>query len=286
MESKANNRDRLDCSSSSSSSSQSICGQGMVELVGFIESVDYVNEYWDSDEYDDDDDVGYTRQPIEDEAWFLAHEIDYPSDNEKGTGLASVPDPQERSQTKDEDDDQSFAEKSYFSGEHYIQAKNVEHFAAADDSIGLSGTGISRLDDICIDDDQHGSIRSIGVGINSDSAVIGSEVRESLIGGSIEGDFEYFHDLDIAIGGSRLSHNETDRKNIDKAVGDKGKTVKNDTNNYVTGNDKGPTCQLKNLTDRVFFFSTTPKMGSWCLQVLVNLYGQITAMLLVTNMTV
>ncbi|KAL4324502.1 hypothetical protein GQ457_11G031010 [Hibiscus cannabinus] len=278
---------------------------------GLSESVDYVNEYWDSDEYDDDDDVGYMRQPIEDEAWFLAHEIDYPSDNEKGTGLASVPDPQERSQTKDEDDDQSFAEEeSYFSGEHYIQAKNVEPFAAADDPIGLSGTGMysrthendlmaqydgqlmdeeelnlmraepvwrgfvtqtndlimledgkvlnecgrSRLDDICIDDDQHGSVRSIGVGINSDAADIGSEVRESLIGGSSEGDFEYFHDHDIAIGGSRQRLHETGRKNIDKVVRDKVKTGKIDTDKYVTGNDKGTTCQLKNLTDRGFSF--------------------------------
>ncbi|GMI95337.1 plant-specific dual-specificity tyrosine phosphorylation-regulated kinase 2A [Hibiscus trionum] len=278
---------------------------------GLSESVDYANEYWDSDEYDDDDDVGYMRQPIEDEAWFLAHEIDYPSDNEKGTGLASGPDPQERSQTKDEDDDQSFAEEeSYFSGEHYIQAKNVEPFAASDDPIGLSGTemysrthendlmaqydgqlmdeeelnlmraepvwqgfvtqtndlimledekalnecGRSRLDDICINDDQHGSVRSIGVGINSDAADIGSKVRESLIGGSSEGDFEYFLDHGIATGGSRQSHRETDRKNIDKSVGDKRKTGKIDTNKYVTGNDKGQTCQLKNLTDRGFSF--------------------------------
>ena len=43
---------------------------------GLSGCVDFPNEYWDSDEYDDDDDVGYTRQPIEDETWFLAHEID------------------------------------------------------------------------------------------------------------------------------------------------------------------------------------------------------------------
>ncbi|KAK8495916.1 hypothetical protein V6N13_026905 [Hibiscus sabdariffa] len=278
---------------------------------GLSESVDYANEYWDSDEYDDDDDVGYMRQPIEDETWFLAHEIDYPSDNEKGTGLASVPDPQERSQTKDEDDDQSFAEEeSYFSGERYIQAKNVEPFADSNDPIGLSGTemfsrthendlmaqydgqlmdeeelnlmraepvwqgfvtqtndlimledekvlnecGRSPLDDVCINDDQHGSVRSIGVGINSDAADIGSEVRESLIGGSSEGDFEYFLDRDIATGGSRQSYHETEGKNIDKSVGDKRKSGKIDTNKYVTGNDKGQTFQLKNLTDRGFSF--------------------------------
>ncbi|PPS06878.1 hypothetical protein GOBAR_AA13780 [Gossypium barbadense] len=227
-----------------------------------------------------------------------------------GTGHASIPDPQERSQTKDEEDDQSFAEDdSYFSGEHYIQAKNVEPVAASDDPIGLSGTemysrtrendliaqydgqlmdeeelnlirsepvwqgfvtkrndlimledgkvlnecGRSRLDDIYIDDEQHGSVRSIGVGINSDAADIGSEVRTSLVGESSEGDFEYFHDHDV-IGGSRQSHHEKDRKNIDKSIRDKRKTGKNDTNKYVTGNDKGLTCQVKNLADRGFSF--------------------------------
>ncbi|KAH9323021.1 hypothetical protein KI387_017660, partial [Taxus chinensis] len=35
---------------------------------GLSESVDYPNEYWDSDEYEDDEDLGYIRQPIEDEA--------------------------------------------------------------------------------------------------------------------------------------------------------------------------------------------------------------------------
>ncbi|XWS37527.1 hypothetical protein CRYUN_Cryun19dG0050800 [Craigia yunnanensis] len=278
---------------------------------GLSESVDYPNEYWDSDEYDDDDDVGYMRQPIEDEAWFLAHEIDYPSDNEKGTRHGSVPDPQERGQTKDEDDDQSFAEEdSYLSGEQYFQAKNVEPVAASDDPIGLSVTemygrthendlisqydgqlmdeeelnlmhaepvwqgfvtqtnelimlgdgkvlnecGRYRLDDICIDDDQHGSVRSIGVGINSDAADIGSEVRESLVGGSSEGDLEYFHDHDVSIGGSRQSHHETDRKFIDKSIRDKRKTGKNESNKYVIGNDKGPSPQVKNLAGGGFSF--------------------------------
>ncbi|XWS48207.1 hypothetical protein CRYUN_Cryun13aG0054200 [Craigia yunnanensis] len=278
---------------------------------GLSESVDYPNEYWDSDEYDDDNDVGYMRQPIEDEAWFLAHEIDYPSDNEKGTGHGSVPDPEERGQTKDEDDDQSFVEEdSSFSGEQYFQAKNVEPVAASDDPIELSVTemygrtrendliaqydgqlmdeeelnlmraepvwqgfvtktnelimlgdgkvlnecGRSRLDDICIDDDQHGSVRSIGVGINSDAADIGSEVRESLVGGSSEGDLEYFHDRDVAIEGSRKSHHETDMKYIDKSVRDKRKTGKNDSNKYVIGNDKGPSPQVKNLADGAFSF--------------------------------
>ncbi|XP_048329466.2 uncharacterized protein LOC107419656 isoform X2 [Ziziphus jujuba] len=269
---------------------------------GLSESVDYPNDYWDSDEYDDDDDVGYMRQPIEDEAWFLAHEIDYPSDNEKGTGHASVPDPQERGPTKDEDDDQSFAEEdSYFSGEQYFQAKNVEPVTASDDPIGLSVTelygrtddndliaqydghlmdeeelnlmraepvwqgfvtqtnelimlgggkalndpGRPHIDDICVDDDQHGSVRSIGVGINSDAADIGSEVRESLVGGSSEGDLEYFRDHDVGIGGSRQYHHDSDKKHIDMPNKDRKKTSKLESNKYVVGNNLGASTQMK-----------------------------------------
>lgn len=274
---------------------------------GLSESVDYPNEYWDSDEYDDDDDVGYMRQPIEDEAWFLAHEIDYPSDNEKGTGHASVPDPQERGQNKDEDDDQSFAEEdSYFSGEQYFQAKNVEPVTVSDDPIGLSVTelyggnddndliaqydgqlmdeeelnlmraepvwqgfvtqtnelvmlgdgkvlndsGRQRLDDICMEDDQLGSVRSIGVGINSDAADIGSEVRESLIGGSSEGDLEYFRDHDVGFGGSRLSHHDSDTKYIT----DKKKSSKQESKTFVGGNCKGAATGMKNHTEGGFSF--------------------------------
>ncbi|KAL4632938.1 hypothetical protein ACB092_04G086100 [Castanea dentata] len=277
---------------------------------GLSESIDYPNEYWDSDEYDDDDDVGYMRQPIEDEAWFLAHEIDYPSDNEKGTGHGSVPDPQERAPTKDEDDDQSFAEEdSYFSGEQYFQAKNVEPVTASDDPIGLSVTemygrtgendliaqydgqlmdeeelnlmraepvwqgfvtqtnelimlgdgkvmnecGRSRLDDICMDDDQHGSVRSIGVGINSDAADMGSEVRESLVGGSSEGDLEYFRDHDVGIGGSRHHHHDSEKKYIDRSNRDKKKSSNQEANKYVVGNDKGVSMQMKSHTDGFSF---------------------------------
>jgi hypothetical protein len=251
------------------------------------------------------------RQPIEDEAWFLAHEIDYPSDNEKGTGHGSVPDPQERAPTKDEDDDQSFAEEdSYFSGERYFQAKNVEPVTASDDPIGLSATdmygrtdendliaqydgqlmdeeelnlmraepvwqgfvtqtnelimlgdgkvlnecGRSRLDDICMDDDQHGSVRSIGVGINSDAADMGSEVRESLVGGSSEGDLEYFRDHDVGIGGSRHPHHDLDKKYIDRLNRDKRKITNQEANKYVVGNDKGGSMQMKNHPDGGFSF--------------------------------
>ncbi|XP_057479634.1 uncharacterized protein LOC130766922 isoform X2 [Actinidia eriantha] len=278
---------------------------------GLGESVDYLNEYWDSDEYDDDDDVGYMRQPIEDETWFLAHEIDYPSDNEKGTGHGSVPNPQERGPTKDEDDDQSFAEEdSYFSGERYFQSKSVDPVAASDDPIGLTvietyertdesdlmaqydgqlmdeeelnlmraepvwqgfvtqtnelimlgdgkvlnDCGSSRLDDTCMDDDQHGSVRSIGVGINSDAADIGSEVRESLVGGSSEGDLEYFHDHDNGISSSRHYVRDSDKKYLDRPNREKGRTNKHDSDNYVLGNNKGAGKQAKSHSDGGFSF--------------------------------
>ncbi|RDX76026.1 putative serine/threonine-protein kinase dyrk2 [Mucuna pruriens] len=283
---------------------------------GLSESIDYPNEYWDSDEYDDDDDVGYMRQPIEDEAWFLAHEIDYPSDNEKGTGHGSVPDAHERGPAKDEDDDQSFAEEdSYFSGERYLQANNVEPVTATDDPIGLSVTEYgrtndndlmaqydgqlmdeeelnlmcaepvwrgfvpqtnelimlgdgrvlndnvrSRLEDIGMDDDQHGSVRSIGVGINSDAADIGSEVRESLVGGSSEGDLEYFRDRDAGLGGSKHSHHDLDKKSTNKSNKNKNND-KSESNKYVIGCDKDALLQMKTHGDGNFSFPLSLKDG-------------------------
>lgn len=276
---------------------------------GLSESIDYPNEYWDSDEYDDDDDVGYTRQPIEDETWFLAHEIDYPSDNEKGTGHGSVPDPQ-REQNREEDDEQSFAEEdSCFSGERYFQSKNVGPVRPADDHIGLSVSemyrrndqsnliaqydgqlmdeeelnlmraepvwqgfvtqtnelvmlgdgkvlnecGRPRPDDICMDDDQHGSVRSIGVGINSDTADFGSEVRESLIGGSSEGDLEYFHDHDTSIGGSRHLPPISDKPYSERSKREK-KATKHSSDKFVTVADKGSYVQKMNHLDGGFSF--------------------------------
>ncbi|KAJ8748615.1 hypothetical protein K2173_007605 [Erythroxylum novogranatense] len=276
---------------------------------GISESIDYPNEYWDSDEYDDDDDDGYTRQPIDDETWFLAHEIDYPSDNEKGTGHGSVPDPQEKDPRKD-DDDQSFAEEdSYFSGEQYFLGKSVEPLTVSDDPVGLSVTemykrtnesdlmsqydgqllddeeinlmraepvwqgfvtqtdelvmlgggkilnecGGAQLHDICMDDDQRGSVRSIGVGINSDAADIGSEVRESLVGGSSEGDLEYFHDHDVRTGAFRHSHPDSEKKYADILNRDKKRITKHDYKQVVES-DKVASTQVKNHTDAGFSF--------------------------------
>ncbi|KAI3507065.1 hypothetical protein L1887_21808 [Cichorium endivia] len=178
---------------------------------GMSESIDYPNDYWDSDEYDDDDDVGYMRQPIEDETWFLSHEIDYPSDNEKRTDQ----NPQEPPcpEKNNEDDNLSFAdEDSYLSGDQYFHSKNInpvigqydgelmdeeelnlmrsepvwKGFVSQTNELIMLSEGqvlektkmplsLPRLDDVCIDEEQHGSVRSIGVGIQSDVADFGSD---------------------------------------------------------------------------------------------------------------
>lgn len=256
---------------------------------GLSESIDYPNEYWDSDEYEDDDDLGYIRQPIEDEAWFLAHEIDYPSDNEKGTGHGSIPDQQERDAGKDEDDDQSFVEEdSYFSGEQYFQSKNIEQIAGSEDPVGRSTTGMygtnedsdliaqydgqlmdeeelalmrqepvwqgfvtqnnelvmlggeraindlerPRPEDFGVEDDQHGSVRSIGIGIHSDVADFGSEIRESLVGGSSEGDIEYFHDREIGICGSKQVRYDRSRSSHERSEKAKETLTCEDSSKY------------------------------------------------------
>ncbi|RRT76070.1 hypothetical protein B296_00026014, partial [Ensete ventricosum] len=110
------------------------------------DSIDYPNEYWDSDEYDDDDDVGYTRQPIEDETWFLSHEVHYPSDNEKGTGRGGVPDHRDQVSKKDEVDDHSFAD-SYLSGEQYFQTKNAEQVSISEGPMGYRMPKMHRTTD-------------------------------------------------------------------------------------------------------------------------------------------
>ncbi|KAM3374512.1 hypothetical protein P3S68_013226 [Capsicum galapagoense] len=265
---------------------------------GLNEYVDFPNEYWDSDEYDDDDDAGYTRQPIEDESWFLAHEIDYPSDNEKGTGHGSVPDPQ-REENK-EDDEQSFAEEdSYLSGERYFLSKNVDPVGPSDDPVVLCETEMyrrtntiaqydrqlmdkeelnlmceepvwqgfvtqtsefamlgddralnererSRLDDIYVDGDQHGSVRSIGVGINSDTADVSSEVRGSFVGRSCQGEIGYFHDHDSSIGGARHIPPDSD-KPYSEIRNRYEKTVELRSDKCVSGTDKGGSVPTNHL---------------------------------------
>ncbi|CAA2994873.1 Hypothetical predicted protein [Olea europaea subsp. europaea] len=273
---------------------------------GLSESVDYPNEYWDSDEYEDDDDVGYMRQPIEDETWFLAHEIDYPSDNEKGTANGSIPDHQKREQNKDDEDDPSILEEdSYLSGKRYFQSKKVNPVLPSDEPIGLSVAemymrndgnyngqlmdeeelnlmtsepvwqgfvtqtneliilgdgkvlnefGRPHLDDNCMDDDQHGSVRSIGLGISSNAAEMGSEVRESLVGGSSEGDLEYFHDHDGGYGVSRHSQYDLDKNYSARSKEEKFRSSIHNSDKYIMNNDIGTCKQAKNQMDVGFLF--------------------------------
>ncbi|KAF3609409.1 hypothetical protein DY000_02050215 [Brassica cretica] len=170
---------------------------------GLGDLAEHSNEYWDSDEYDDDDDVGYIRQPIEDEAWFLGHEVDYPSEQEKDTEHT-----QDKSQTKNEDDHSFAEEDSYFSGEQYVLAKGVEpvttkepDLVARYDGELMDATELSLMraepvwqglvthendlvlsnkgrgddnggrfcsKDIRAEDDRNAAVRSIGVGISDD----------------------------------------------------------------------------------------------------------------------
>ncbi|RRT34041.1 hypothetical protein B296_00051797 [Ensete ventricosum] len=257
------------------------------------ESLDYPNEYWDSDEYDDDDDVGYTRQPIEDETWFLAHEVDCPSDNEKGTGHGSVLDHQDQAPIKDEDDTSFAEEDSYLSGEQYLPTKNVEQVAISagsmghkmlemydktdesdliahydgqlmdadelslmrsepvwrgfvaqnnelmvlDNGKGPNDVGRSHQENPFTEDDQRGSVRSIGMGINSDAADIGSEVRESLVGGSSEGDMDFFPDQGVSARGRSYHQNDTSDIDMHRPKREKMRGNKQDGDILACKND-------------------------------------------------
>ncbi|XP_008798122.2 serine/threonine-protein kinase ppk5-like [Phoenix dactylifera] len=281
------------------------------------DSIDYPNEYWDSDEYDDDDDVGYMRQPIEDETWFLAHEIDYPSDNEKGTGHGSVPDHEERVPRKDEDDEHSFAEEDlYLSGEQYFHSKNIKQVAGSEGLMELrmsekyradendlmaqydeqlmdieelnlmraepvwrgfvtQGNKLVRLGnekilheceqgqpvDPFAENDQHGSVRSIGVGVNSDAADIGSEVRESLVGGSSEGDIEYFHDHDIRISSGRHSQHDTNQSRLNSSKKDKIRGTEQDPDNFILASENGSCPPDMSYIDGGFSFPPPARTG-------------------------
>ena len=79
----------------------------------------------------------------------------------------------------------------------------------------MDHSGRSRIKDM--EDDQHGSVRSIRVGINNDVADIGNEVHGSLVGGSSKGDLEYFRDCDITThSGPKHSDDVLDKNSINK----------------------------------------------------------------------
>eukprot|EP00250_Pteridium_aquilinum_P015098 c22375_g2_i1 orf=562-4569(+) len=246
------------------------------QLSGFANVADgqnegwYRDEYCDSDTYEDDDDPGYHRQPIEDEEWFLANEIDYPSDDERSRQHTDkITLTNTKQSRKVDEDDRSFGEEeSYFSGEEYyrLQAAKKEFYKSQQSELrnladqnrtttnlyapqtdndpltlpgvdnggdesenqtfvtdelmrirpqrvwkGLMGQANEldqndvdfdgyRVDATCaegIDDDNHGSVRSGGIFVSSDVADVGSEVRDSLLGGSSEGDTESFRDQEL-----------------------------------------------------------------------------------------
>ncbi|CAM8940384.1 unnamed protein product [Rhodiola kirilowii] len=279
---------------------------------GLSESNDYPIEYWDSDEYEDDDDVGYIRQPIEDEAWFLAHEIDYPSDNEKGTGRGSVPDAQERSPAREEDA-QSFAEDdSYLSGERYIEGRNLKRDVPEDNMAGLSLSEVygetndtnlighydgqllikedlnlmrsepvwqgfvtqsneltllrdsdmvddykrSSLDQNCMEKDQQGSVRSIGVGI-SEAVDFDCARKKDFVTCRSEPELEYFHNHDVQLSRSKRSQQDSSKKQIDNFNRDRQRS--NDP--YSPVNDKGVLTVTKHQADAGFSFSSPAEDG-------------------------
>ncbi|KAG6557400.1 hypothetical protein Mapa_000669 [Marchantia paleacea] len=249
--------------------------------------VEYPDEYWDSDTYDDDDDPGYHRQPIEDEEWFLAHEIDYP-DERSSPGLESSRSHHDKDYGKYEDDDRSILEEeSYFSGEEYYRMKRGErrevqnemdrlaandlysrveesqmgalrrqtgaHLRETPDYDGqlldveelnmIQGEPVwqgfaaqeSRLvegDDKTVQErarEDVGSVRSGGVGISSEVAEFGSEVRESVVDGSSEGDLESLKDREMGVYGSahgRESSKSESPKNRFNDVGGSHKVMK------------------------------------------------------------
>ncbi|GKC09677.1 hypothetical protein Tco_1001287 [Tanacetum coccineum] len=100
------------------------------------------------------------------------------------------------------EDDHSFAqEESYLSGDQYFLSKQIlmdegklnllrpdfvlkEFISQTDEFIITEGqilgkTSMVHMDDFCIDEDQHGSVRSIGVAINGGATDFGSKVLES-----------------------------------------------------------------------------------------------------------
>ncbi|KAG0591856.1 hypothetical protein KC19_1G207200 [Ceratodon purpureus] len=182
-------------------------------------AVEYADEYWDSDTYEDDDDPGYHRQPIEDEEWFLAHEIDYPSDDERARPNVENPrgSRREKEQEKFEDEDGSFAEEEVANATRILDGgpfnrklMNVDGLPLMSGDTrwqGFEGSKGSHLeagskkpdhgrsipDDSIFEgeDDRVGSARfGGGAGVRSDVAELGSERRESVHEESSEGDLD------------------------------------------------------------------------------------------------
>lgn len=145
-------------------SSRLSVSQGIVEdtpelLSGFATLSDEPGEcvagnahgYWDSDTYEDDEDPGYHKQPIEDEAWFLANEIDFPSDDDKAkSNMAGSSTHCNKDHHTHEDDDLSqVEEESYFSGEQfYTTGQNELHSTPVYEQDGTNFFGRSSQNNL------------------------------------------------------------------------------------------------------------------------------------------
>jgi serine/threonine protein kinase len=102
---------------------------------GLRSFVDCPTEQWDFDEYDDDDDLGYIRKPVEDEAWILAHEMDYLNNNvQRRYEHRTTPIQKDNNAKKNQDENLSFVENLYFLGE---QSNDIEPKAVSQDLFGL-----------------------------------------------------------------------------------------------------------------------------------------------------
>lgn len=120
-------------------------------------------EEWDSDEYEDEDDVGYHRQAIEDEEAFLANEIETPPDEDEGR-RTSAGGEGAREKKEGIGDDPSFQEEAYFSGEEYYK---LEGKPQEDDDETSSEASIRELEQV-----QAKALSRQSSGLGDESAVV------------------------------------------------------------------------------------------------------------------
>ena len=201
--------------------------QGIVEddmseqLTGFATALDaqserwYPDDYCDSDTWDDDDDPGYHRQPIEDEDWFLANEIDYPSDVERSRhpmDKSTLPDSKQPKRSEDDDDEQEG--DSYFSGEEYYRSQTVKK-DTYDTQRSEFKNGVNDIQgthsDIYSRNARNGAdLRSNDDGNNNDDHVFGSK-NLTLMGAQLDWKSSMYEPYDLGQndsdwGNSKIGH--------------------------------------------------------------------------------
>lgn len=119
------------------SPSQTIDGNAS-ELVfagGLRRFVDCPIEQWDFDEYENEDDLGYIRKTVEDEAYTLAHEIDYLNNNVQRRYEHGMTRNQEDNHVKkDQEENQSLVKNLYFLGG---QSNDIEPKVVSQNLFGL-----------------------------------------------------------------------------------------------------------------------------------------------------